>query len=66
MNDAIRSAAKAKDVLEKVLLEEVGPRCPDHDPDCIVCCAWSAFDTIDKTVNSYIETQIMEAIDDQR
>lgn len=57
MNVSITKAVEARDVLEKVLLEEVGPRCPDYEPYCVVCEAWLHFDGIKGVVNDYIDTQ---------
>ena len=42
--------------IEKALLEEVGPRCPDYEPYCVVCETWSHFDAVARAVDSYLDT----------
>lgn len=32
--------------LEKAIAKNYGKRCPDYEPDCVVCKMWKAFETI--------------------
>lgn len=32
------------DKARRILAEQYGPRCDEHEPECIVCQAWAAFD----------------------
>ena len=31
-------------LIKEAITEYFGPRCPDHEPECIVCQAWAEYD----------------------
>jgi hypothetical protein len=52
----VEQTEEALRIIEKATTEEVGQRCPDYEPYCVVCEAWLHFDGVKRTVHSYIDT----------
>jgi len=48
MSDRVNSMSK----IEEALIEYWGERCPDFEPECVVCQVWLEWDQLKESTNT--------------
>ena len=49
-------------LIKKAIKEYYGKRCPDFEPECIVCQAWAEFDVAKQTVKAEERKEILRLL----